>query len=233
MPIEPDDVQAAIRHAINHYARSPAKPAIGQTWLKPICVLAIDHLAARLGRSDGRPFLCVNGLDTRREGTAWKWRRQISQNQEREYLSNLSIHPHECLVDMNLMIGVDAPYETLLTAESEGYEAHGRTVGQARQATDNDFLWDFYKLLQVPSPLRFMFSLCASKHQGGLVDGLDHLVRRYARLPEQLPPGTDIWSVSFPTSSVTDTPVRVHRWAPGLHTAGAADHSFLIGDLAR
>jgi hypothetical protein len=132
----------------------------------------------------------------------------------------------------NLMIGADDPYETLLTAESEGRAAHGQTVGHVHRASDNDFLWDFYKLLQVPSPVRLMFTLCAAKYQGALVTRLGQLVNRYAVLHQQLRPETDIWSVSFPTSSMASTPVRVHRWAPQQHTAGAADHSFLIGTLA-
>lgn len=223
MPLDPNDIQSAIRHGLTEYDGK----TMGQAWLKPTCVLAIDHLVPRVAHpTDGRrPFLCVNGMDTSRPGAAWDWRRDIQQN-EGTYLANMRLYPHECLVDMNLMMGADDPYETLLTAESEGYAGHGQTVGEVLHAGDNDFLWDFYKLLQVPSPVRLMFTLCAERYQGALIRRLGELVNRYALVQGLLDPRSDIWSVSFPTSSMAATDVQVHRWGPGRHTDAPADHSF-------
>lgn len=224
MPLEPSELRSAIEHAVQRYAYR----SMGQAWLKPTTVLTIDQLVPRLlPRDEARtPFLCVNGMDSRRSGAAWAWRRELYDNENGLHLKNMKLYRHECLVDMNLMVGEDDPYQTILTAESEGYAANGRTLDQVAQATNNDFLWDFYKLLCVPSPVRVFFTLCSSKYQPALQRRLDQLVRRYSSLPELLPPGTDLWSVSFPTGSMETTDIQVLHWAPDRHGNAAVDHSF-------
>ena len=225
MPLQATQVQDAIRDAVADYGGG----TMGQTWLKPTGVLAIDrlvpHLEPRVNAPS--PFLCVNGMETNRRGPAWDWRREIHANLGGSFFRNMRLYRHECLVDMNLMVGADDPYETLLTAESEGHAAHGRTVAQVVHASENDFLWDFYKLLMVPSPVRIMFTLCFENNQGDLVGRLGELVNRYDHLPLHLDSQCDIWSISFPTTSMRRTPVRIHRWAPGAHAHLPLDHSIL------
>ena len=223
MPLDPGDVQTAIRTVVEWYE----SPRVTQAWLKPLSVMLVDQLVPRLLRSGemSRPFLCVNGMDSNRKGPAWAHRRLLVQNPSMRHLKHLDVYPHECLVDMNLMLGADDPYETILTAESEGYAGHGKTLANAGHASENDFLWDFYKLLMVPSPVRLMITLCSPRYQPALRARLDQLVNKYTSLPTFLPESTDLWAISFPASSMTSTDVQVMHWAPGRLGESAADCS--------
>jgi hypothetical protein len=62
------------------------------------------------------------------------------------------IDRHECMVDIYCCEGTKDPCRPLLTMECEAATGHGRDVSASATSDECDYLWDLFKLLQVPSP---------------------------------------------------------------------------------
>ena len=203
MGIEAADVHAALAFAVAELDLRAFGQG-GQKWLKPTCVRIVDVLIPRLdGLGPHRPFICMNSMTGRR----WPVRQQV-----RASLVHADPYDHECLVDINVMVGDGNPYRVLLTAESEGYpQAHHRLYGQ--DWPTSDYMWDLYKLLQVPSPVRLFVTLTSSKHHDILAERTDQLVSMYQELSGE----DDIWAVQFPTASMQKEDTRVLYWPAGAH----------------
>lgn len=60
------------------------------------------------------------------------------------------------------------------------YAGHARELARTGVPAQNDLLWDFYKLLMVPSPIRIFFSLCSEKYRPSLRAELDRMVAQYS-----------------------------------------------------
>jgi hypothetical protein len=106
----------------------------------------------------------------------------------------------ECIVDVFVCNGERDPFKTMVTVECEAY-AGWQVTGKSSSA-DCDYLWDLYKLLQVPSPIRvFLARLPATRHST-LAQRVADLVQAYQRNYR-----TDdrIFSALFPTSQFDPT----------------------------
>jgi hypothetical protein len=234
MSLTADHVHAALAHALAEHAYHELE----QAFALPVSVLTVDHLAPHLQGAAGRELtLCVSGMveaepkagePPKKKSEATLWRNKIAANADGRYLKNVNIDKNEILVDLNLLAGPAHPYDTLLTAESEAYAGHANYLYGRAESTDNGFLWDFSKLLLVPSPVRLMFTRCAVKHQAALLNGLNTLVQQYSGRPSGLAADADLWSISFPVESMREAKVAIHRWAPNAHGAGPVDHSKLF-----
>lgn len=200
MDLTVDQVRAALTHAMGEYGH----PKMGQKWLKPTTVLLLDALVPALSvPASPRPFICMNSMQKE------DWRVWVRNHG----LRHLAPYDHECLVDLNVMQGAGAPYRVLMTAESEGWSGHVRGLEDDEKWDASDFMWDLYKLLQVPSPIRFFVTLSGADHHDVLERRTAQLLRCYEETSGQ----ADLWAISFPTSSTKKTPVRILHWEPGKH----------------
>ena len=117
---------------------------------------------------------------------------------------------HECMVDIYCCEGVKDPYRTLLTMECEAATGHGRDLSSSATSDDCDYLWDLFKLLQMPSPLRIYLSIAKSGMVGVLQKRIGKLVRNY-----QPHLGCDeVFSVVFPAKHpLLGEKIWVYRWS--------------------
>ncbi|SHK16352.1 hypothetical protein SAMN02745216_02990 [Desulfatibacillum alkenivorans DSM 16219] len=172
---------------------------IKQADLLPIVVLALDHLLPDVvGNRPQKDFsLCVSPM---KKGSRPK----------KVKTQNSNIWSEECLVDINIMYGKTHPYETVLTAESEGYENHAVALQKKGwQDDNNDMMWDLYKLLMIPSPIRFFVTRCSRNNQECLYKSTKAMVGAYAhKYPESI-----ICTVQMPTAQLKNAPATVAIWA--------------------
>jgi hypothetical protein len=87
----------------------------------------------------------------------------------------------ECMVDVYVTGRLNEhPFGAVATAESEGYE-HQLTLKNGRPNPWNDYAWDFFKLLQVPSPLRVFVARCRQDDMKDLKAQCVTLVSKYGK----------------------------------------------------
>jgi hypothetical protein len=94
--------------------------------------------------------------------------------------------------------------------ECEGAAWNSGEVNRSATSDDCDYLWDLFKLLQVPSPLRVFLALCAKKK----VEDLQWLIHRHvkdyrgARTPDDV-----IYAVVIPWVKLKGKTITVQRWS--------------------
>ena len=121
--------------------------------------------------------------------------------------------PHEVLVDFSVH-NWDAASPIQLTGESEAYPYHG--VKDSLSAKDDDYSWDFYKLLVMPSATRLFFARVGSKratkvpvadriHELGV--SLQGLIDWYA--PALLRPHDELGAIIMPSKRSFAAETRV------------------------
>jgi hypothetical protein len=130
---------------------------------------------------------------------------------------------HECMVDIYCCEGVKDPYRTLLTMECEAATGHGRDLSSSATSDDCDYLWDLFKLLQVPSPLRIFLSIAKS----GMVDELEKHIGKLIRNYQPHLGNDEVFSVVFPGKRLLGERIRVFRWSGPV--SAPETHSFLSG----
>ncbi len=204
MPFTQPQLHAALSYAMAEYDH----PKVTQKFLKPIAVLVMDHLVGCLD-APAKPetFICMNSMKSKKKN---KWRREV-----RDGLRHTAPYDPECLVDLNVMVGTEEPYTSIMTAESEGYAGHAQTLKGAH-AADNDFMWDLYKLLAVPSPRRVFLTRCSSNYFDLLQEKTNELIQKYADLAGE----AEIVAIQFPTANMRRDPARILHWLPNAHTNG-------------
>ncbi len=179
---------------------------VAQTDLKPLTVLAVDNL---LPAKRGDLTLWANSMRTN------DYRVRVVDKQ----LQRATHRDFEVLVDVNVLKGRRDPFETLITAESEGYSAHGNALA----SLENDFAWDLYKLLVVPSPVKLFVARTSTRHHDLLEKQTEELVAHYR--------GAGDWefcAVLFPTGRLDRHPIRF------MHLdRGAVAHASKVGCLVR
>jgi hypothetical protein len=112
-----------------------------------------------------------------------------------------------CIVDGYVFAGAKGdPVWPVLTIESEG-AVHD--VTKSSHSGTCDYLWDFFKLLQVPSPLRLFFARTSLSRVRLLERRLDALARAYAPARR---PRDEVFAVVFPAARLDRQPLRVQRW---------------------
>jgi hypothetical protein len=196
MPVAIDDVKQAFVKAVEDYG-CKGEGAIYQTDLKPLTVLAAVGLLPLIDRPAAapKPVLYVNAM---RHNADRRW---VLTKVKRA----VKIGDFECLVDLNLQEPGPQngnPFKVLLTAESEGYAGHAKGLAQAKVG-DNDLLWDLYKLLIVPSPLRLFVCLSADKYSAIVKRRLEKLAKEYAGQVLRSGDGPAyLWVLVLPTGSL-------------------------------
>jgi hypothetical protein len=191
----------AFRKAVDLYE---VKDGVEQRDLKPLTVLAVDYLMPLVVEDKSvKPYICMNAMKADPDRT---W---VSDN-----LQNLRPHHEECMVDLNVMTGDTHPYNIILTAESEAYADDARllSVVNEGEVEDSDMLWDLYKLLMVPSPIRLFVTQASIKHHGSLLKHTTRLANCYA---PTIGDATTIFAVQIPTTSLRRDKTLIARWGPG------------------
>ncbi len=111
------------------------------------------------------------------------------------------------MVDMTVYAGNIDPYETLVTAESEAYADN---IHRSSNSFDSGYLWDLYKLLQVPSRLRVFVARIATPGKCKILeDRIEWVIKCYGR---NLREGDRIFSLVLPTARRDCGPIRVYGW---------------------
>jgi hypothetical protein len=200
MPTLQQVVDAFARSARLYDIGGSGEGYIAQADLLPISFVAADHLLGVMapGRA-AEAFLCASGMLD--EGD-----RQWCV----EALRNARHHPENNMVDICALRGPTDPYEILLTMESEGWPGNGAALA-ADGSTENDALWDLYKLLHFPSPCRVFVTLMPDKHHDLL---LGVTSQRAAAYEPTVAPG-DLFAVQIPTANLRRHKVLVARWQKG------------------
>jgi hypothetical protein len=150
-------------------------------------------------------WVCVNGL---RRG-----RGRIDVKNEIKKFAK--VDPYECMVDIYCCIGQKDPYKPLITMECEGAAWNSGEVKRSATSDDCDYLWDLFKLLQVPSPLRVFLALCAENKVADLQWLIDRNVKAYSGLRK---PKDVVYAVVIPWATLKGKPITIQRWSGNKST---------------
>jgi hypothetical protein len=95
--------------------------------------------------------------------------------------------------------------------ECEGACGQGKELTSKSTPEDSEILWDLFKLLQVPSPIRIFMNLCTEKDRR--IDLLERkiidMVDKYRQIPRTW---NETFSVVFPGGKLAGKEVNVYRW---------------------
>jgi hypothetical protein len=175
----PVQVLAVFQEAIN---RLQLQPPLWQASVKPAVVVAVDQLIGFVhGTESPLPWLLANGVDTADlEGI----------------IANTRHFRRESMVDVAVYRRETDPYETLATAESEAFCDHEASL--ASTSDTSDYLWDLYKLLQVPSPIRLFVARVRNMERCRVLEGrIEFLVSAYCGALRE---GDRVFSIVLPTA---------------------------------
>jgi hypothetical protein len=155
------DVQSAFDEALKKC--NYTLPFTDQATVKPVLLVMVDLLVGKCYPNE-RPWLCANGVkDLANDGKI-----TYSKTSAFEYMLDVSVWRND----------ID-PYEPLITGESEAFKDHDIT--ESSSSDNSDYLWDLYKLLHVPSPLRLFFARTTEKKCPILQERISHIVTCYAK----------------------------------------------------
>jgi hypothetical protein len=192
------DVLDALRNAVSDYGVKE----VYQTDLKPLSVLLLAELYVRCyGKRYKHIYLYVNGMETDNDR---KW--VLGRVKRDFYLKPLN---YECVVDLNVMRGEKDPYQPLMTGESEAYFPEAVALSRGGDEEENDMMWDLYKLLHYPSPLRFFVTLSSVRHHKTLLRKTSQKIAAYSALLT----GADIFAVQVPTGKLSDHNCTIAHWS--------------------
>jgi hypothetical protein len=176
------------------------KQGFDQKDLLPTAAYFANLLLKKAGASkrDG-VWVCANGLK--------KGRGRLKVRAVIEKIAK--VEPYECMVDIYCCVGHEDPYKPLITMECEGFAGYSVEVGKSATSDSCDYLWDLFKLLQVPAPLRVFFALCAEKKMKALQGLIDRHVVAYRTLRKS----TDVvYAVVIPPVRLKGKSLTVQRW---------------------
>ena len=183
------------------------KKGFDQKDLLPTAAYFAQLLLVRVGASkrDG-VWVCTNGLK--------KGRSRLMVKAEIEKIAK--VEPYECMVDIYCCAGRKDPYRPLVTMECEGFAGYSGEVRRSATTDSCDYLWDLFKLLQVPSQLRVFLALCAEKK----VEELQWLINRHVKAYRKYrSPKDDVYAVVIPWVELEGKTIIIQRWS-GLKSAG-------------
>jgi hypothetical protein len=126
----------------------------------------------------------------------------------------------EILVDLHVLSGLDHPYRTVLTVESEGSRAAARALERASpdaMLPRSDLLWDCFKLLMVPSPHRLFVT--RSNKPDKLHASFGRYLARYTCEPVTVAslPRTDVFDLIVVPPKPSPSGAQVYRWTRSPH----------------
>lgn len=210
-PIAPQDVVEALRSAARDYE---CAQGARQVDLKPITVRAVDGIVGVLWPGlPGLPRMWTNSMTNDPDR---KW---IVDN-----LTSTSHYEYELFVDIHLTAGAGRPFETMLTAESEGHSDHARGLARG-DVEENDLRWDLEKLLALPSPFRLMTLRASPLHHDAVEEHLVELVSHYAATAVSSP----LHIAVLATGRTDQRSSRLLTWAAGAWSVAPERTAFLFG----
>jgi hypothetical protein len=113
----------------------------------------------------------------------------------------------ECIVDVAVYAGKKDPYDTLITAESEAFADN---IKKSSTSENSDYLWDFYKLLQVPSRVRLFVARIRTQRKFEILkDRINWLIRCYQN---NLREGDRVFSLVLPTARRDCGSICIQGW---------------------
>ena len=177
------------------------KEGFNQKDLLPTGAYLVKFMLRKAGVSkrDG-VWVCTNGLK--------RGRHRIEVKTEIEKIAKVDYY--ECMVDIYCCAGRKDPYTPLITMECEGAAWNSGEIKRSATSDDCDYLWDLFKLLQVPSPLRVFLALCAKKK----VEDLQWLINRHVKTyREARKPNDVIYAVVVPWVKLKGKTITIQRWS--------------------
>ena len=183
------------------------KKGFDQKDLLPTAAYFAKLMLAKAGatKADGI-WVCTNGLK--------KGRDRLEVKAEIEKIAK--VEPYECMVDIYCCAGHRDPYRPLITMECEGFAGYSGEVRRSATPDSCDYLWDLFKLLMVPSPLRIFLAICAEKKMKDLQRLIDRDVKAYRNYRS---PKDDVYAVVVPWAELEGKTIIVQRWS-GRNSAG-------------
>jgi len=176
------------------------KEGFAQKDLFPTAALLAGHLLKE-SAATGHTTICMAHM---KKDNNRKW---VARQLEK---MGFEIEPYECLLDIYCCTAMQ-PYQTLLTIECEGACGQGKELTSKSTPEDSEILWDLFKLLQVPSPIRIFMNLCTEKNRriDLLERKIDSMVNMYRKTPRA---ANETFSIVFPAGRLEGKEVNVYRW---------------------
>lgn len=196
--IGPDVFKECLAEAMKWYG--VYKKGFDQKDLLPTAAYFAQLLLKKAGASkkDG-VWVCANGLKKGRD----------RRNVKAEIKKIAKVEPYECMVDIYCCRGSKDPYTPLITMECEGFVGYSGEVRRSATSDDCDYLWDLFKLLQVPSPLRVFFALCSEKK----TETLQKLIGGHVMAYRNFRKSTDVvYAVVIPSVKLKGKSLTVQSW---------------------
>jgi len=168
--------------------------------LLPTAALLAGHLLKATPSKD-QTTICVAHMN-----------KDNDRNWAAEQLKDMGfeIERYECMLDIFCCTG-EEPYQPLLTIECEGASGQGKELTSRSTPEDSEILWDLFKLLQVPSPVRIFMNLCTEKNRR--IDILEKKITDMVDMYRQAPiTWKETFSVVFPGGKLEGKEVNVYRW---------------------
>jgi hypothetical protein len=182
-----------------------------QDCLKPTTLLMLDGLLGEvLPEEPERLWLAVNNMQ--------KDQSRIGASKQ----SRVAVEPYEVLVDFHYFAGMRTPYRTVLTAESEGYAPAVRHLARLplpkfdEDWSNNGLLWDMWKLVIVPSPMRIFTTVASEQQFTSIAAHFGALLARYTDVGHA---GSPFALVCFDPEGVPAPSVRTSLWHSGAWKA--------------
>jgi hypothetical protein len=176
------------------------KKGLDQKDLLPTAAYFAKLLLKKAGTTKReKVWVCANGLKKGRD----------RRNVKTEIKKIAKIEHYECMVDIYCCRGNKDPYVPLITMECEGCAGYSGEVQKSATSDNCDYLWDLFKLLQVPSPLRVFFALCSKKK----TEALERLIDRHVNTYGNLRKSTDVvYAVVIPSVKLKGKSLTVQSW---------------------
>lgn len=156
-------------------------------------------VSAGASKRDGL-WVCANGLK--------KGRHRLEVKREVEKIAQ--VEPWECMVDIYCCAGRKDPCRPLLTMECEGCAGYSGEVRKSATPDSCDYLWDLFKLLMVPSPLRIFLAICNEKKVNELQGLIHRDVKAYR---EYRKPEDQVYAVVVPGVKLEGKTIIIQRWS--------------------
>ena len=156
-------VEAVAKAAVWAARKYEVQDGLVQDWLKPTTMFLLDRLLGEdLPASPNGLWLGVNNMHKDKDRL---WARERSR---------VYVEKGEVLVDFHYFAGEHLPYRTVLTGEGEGHGPQVRHLAQmplpGRRAAwdDSGLVWDLWKLLLVPSPVRVFVTIANAEEHAAI-----------------------------------------------------------------
>ena len=170
---------------------------LDQSSVKPVVIFTVDlAIGLRYGQLKPLPWLMAN-------------RTEISETAA--VLLNTRHYPRESIVDVAVYKGETDPYETLATAESEAWCQH--EASSTSTSDSSDYLYDLYKLLQLPSPFRLFVARVSTLERCRILEKRIAFMRKCYR--KDMREGDQAFSIVLPTAKRDYEAAQCLGWVCG------------------